>query len=365
MRTEANIYKRNDGRWEGRYFSGYDNNGRKKYSSVYAKTYVEVRDKLNITKTAVSRINAENVDISFTKICNDWLEQIKLSVKASTYSKYVYKVNKYILPSLGAKKLFEISAEFSEMIIRSNSALSAKSLKDILSVLKEIIKYVNEKYRLDISLKKISLKSSDGNKRAVLTPAEQARLEKYLVSDIDCQRLGILICLYAGLRIGEICALKWSDIDISIGVVRVRKTIQRIQNTDKIEGRKTRIIIDAPKTECSIRDIPLPYSLNALIKRLAPSDNNLYFLSVTLKYIEPRAYQYKFKRYLKEAEIENINFHALRHTFATRAIENGIDIKSLSEILGHSSVNITLEKYVHSSMEQKRREINKLYSLGF
>ena len=365
MRTETNIYKRNDGRWEGRYFNGYDNRGRKKYSSVYAKTYGEVKEKLKLHKAAISRVSAKNINIPFSKICTDWLKKIRLCVKDSTYSKYCYKVEKYIIPLLGGKKLIEASGEFADVIIRGNNSLSPKSIKDILSVLKEIISYANEKYNLDIKINKVNLKNNDKSKKAVLTSSEQEKLEKYLTINIEPQKLGIIICLYTGLRIGEICALKWSDIDTSLGIIRVRKTIQRIQTTDKNESRKTKIVIDTPKTECSIRDIPISDRLNALIKRLTPNDDNFYFLSGTSKYIEPRLYQYKFKRYLEQAKIEYINFHALRHTFATRAIEQGVDIKSLSEILGHSSVNITLEKYVHSSIEQKRKEINKINSLIF
>ncbi len=162
-----------------------------------------------------------------------------------------------------------------------------------------------------------------------------------------------------GIRLGEICALKWEDINFQTQTLKINKTIQRIKNLDENAVTKTKIIIDAPKSQKSIRDIPIPsFMLDLLEKNKA--DKNSYLLTGTPKYIEPRVYQDMFKKYLKESGINDIKFHALRHTFATRAIEKDFDIKSLSEILGHSSVKFTLERYVHPSDEYKRQNMEKL-----
>ena len=195
----------------------------------------------------------------------------------------------------------------------------------------------------------------------VLTKSEQKELVRYLQQDTDKIKLGVLISLYTGIRLGELCALKWSDIDIPNGTLKIDKTIQRIKNTDKYASSKTKIVIDKPKSQKSIRVVPIPSFLH---EKLWNQRNrywvNAYVLSGTYMYVEPRIYQKHFKRVLKEANIKEVNYHALRHTFATRAIESGIDVKTLSEILGHSNIKFTLERYVHSSEELKKQSIEKL-----
>lgn len=364
MRTEQNIYKRNDGRWEGRYFKEYDKKGRIKYSSVYAKTYSEVKEKLQTVKSIFASSNKKHINIKFNILCYKWLESIRFRVKLSTYSRYSYMLEKYIIPFFQTCKIYEISSNSIEKIVKKNSTLSQKTLKDIISVFKQIISYSNERYNFNIQLKEYHFKKTNSKKVTALTNADQRKLECYLQKEMDLLKLGVLLCLYTGLRIGEICSLKWSDIDLSSGILKVDKTIQRIQNTDKSIKTKTVVVIDTPKSDCSIRKVPLSdFIISVLEKHMCLYTKSSYFLTGDFNYIEPRRYQYIFKKYLSETGIDDINFHALRHTFATRAIEQGVDIKSLSEILGHSSVNITLEKYVHSSMEQKKKQVNKLKPL--
>ena len=177
--------------------------------------------------------------------------------------------------------------------------------------------------------------------------------------------MGILLCLYTGIRLGEVCALKWSDFDFQENFLKVRRTIQRIQNPEP-EPPKTKVIIDSPKSVKSIRDIPLPNNLSKDLRRYAQmsSGNGFFLTGSPYYYIEPRTYQSRYKMYLQKGRIPYRNFHALRHTFATKCIELGVDIKSLSEILGHSSVTITLNRYVHSSMDLKQQQINKLEQLA-
>jgi integrase len=187
----------------------------------------------------------------------------------------------------------------------------------------------------------------------VLSPADQNKLYLYCMQAPDETCLGILLSLYAGLRIGEICALRWEDVDMERQTIRVRHTVSRVQ-----AAQGTQLIIDRPKTPSSLRTIPI-YSQLLPILRQFQADAG-FVLTGTEDFVSPRTYEYRFHRVLKKGEIPDINYHGLRHSFATRCIEAGMDVKSLSEILGHADASITLNTYVHSSMEQKRLQMEKL-----
>ena len=187
-------------------------------------------------------------------------------------------------------------------------------------------------------------------------------IRKYAINS-NISELGILLCLYTGMRIGEICALKWSDIDLNTQLISVNKTLYRIKNPAG-NNPKTIIIIDAPKSRNSIRKIPIP---PFMITRLSDMKNNCfadsYFLTCSNNHTEPRAYRERYKNFLKSVDVPYRNFHVLRHTFATECIRCGIDVKTVSELLGHSSVKITLDRYVHPSIEDKCRQLQKLYAI--
>jgi integrase len=193
----------------------------------------------------------------------------------------------------------------------------------------------------------------------VLTPLERESLIGILMEDMDSFKFGVFLALYTGIRIGELCALQWKDIDFARATLKVRKTIQRIQNTDSHATSKTKIVISEPKSKSSIREIPLTSSIMEIAWKFVSFPDS-YILTGTGRYIEPRTMQNHFKLYVKQSGISDANFHALRHTFATRCVKVGFEIKSLSEILGHASVNITLNRYVHSSFELKRSNMSKL-----
>lgn len=194
----------------------------------------------------------------------------------------------------------------------------------------------------------------------VLSVKEQDALVRVLLDEMDLFKFGVLLSLYTGIRIGELCALQWEDIDIPSSILKVRKTMQRIQETARGASRKTKVIITEPKSKCSLREIPLPSFLVAFAIRFK-SQAETYVLSAGKnKYIEPRTMQNHFKKYIRLAGIDSANYHALRHTFATRCVELGFEIKTLSEILGHANVNITLNRYVHSSLKLKYDNMNKL-----
>ena len=176
-----------------------------------------------------------------------------------------------------------------------------------------------------------------------------------MLSNLNLPNLCILLCLYTGLRVGEICGLKWEDIDIKNGCLFVARTVERIS----LGNGKTMIVIEPPKTESSIRKVYIPLFIVALLKKYKDNSDK-YILSGKTKPTEPRALQYRFKRILSKTKIREFSFHSLRHTYATLCIEKGMDIKTLSELLGHADVKITLNTYVHSSDSLKKKYVKRL-----
>lgn len=361
-RRGENIYKRKDGRWEGRYICSYNDLGHAKYRSVYAYSYKDVKAKL--TQINSNPVLAEHNLPSDTlqMISSEWLDAVKLRNKDSTYCKYQNVCKNHILPELGRFPICKISTVQVERFVEqlNHKPLSAKTLLDILSVLKRIFSYAEDcGYKTICNFNFIAIKQ-DYKEMRVLSHQEQSRLIEFLLDNTDPIKLGIYLSLYTGIRIGELCAITWGDISLDNKTLDVSKTMQRIQIATA--GKKTSVVITEPKSRCSRRVIPLPDFVVAKLTENSKSiDKNTFLLSGSSdKYIEPRNMQYYFKKCIQECEIEAANFHCLRHTFATRCIEAGFEIKSLSEILGHSSVNITLNRYVHSSLDLKRANMEKL-----
>lgn len=371
-RTGENIYKRKDGRWEARYIASYDGNGKAQYKYLYAHTYTEVKAKLlkaqNYAHLA-SEVKKENDIGKYEYWLDEWLRAKRLSVKESTYIRYRNTIENHIKPDLGKYAICKISTSLMEQFVShklqngridGNGGLSPKSMSDILTIVKESFKYAQSYGAIVLcSFDRISFKKNAQEMR-VLSLLEEQRLLSVLFKDFDRYKLGVFICLYTGIRIGELCALQWKNISFSENTIKIEHTMQRLQIEDINAIQKTRIIVSEPKSYAALRTIPLPEFVIDVIKPFA-SSSNAYVLSGTCKtLIEPRTMQNRFKTYLEEGAIEDANFHALRHTFATRCIEAGFDVKTLSEILGHSSVKITLDKYVHSSMQLKRINMDKL-----
>ena len=196
---------------------------------------------------------------------------------------------------------------------------------------------------------------------SVFTNSEQERLCEYLSLNLNHYNIGILLCLFTGIRIGELCALRWEDISISERTIYIHQTMQRIQR--KNDDKKTIIHISTPKSQCSIRTIPIPDNLIEMIIQFSTLQSGYFLTENDSKFVEPRTLQNHFKKVLREIDITDKNFHSLRHTFATRCVELGFDVKSLSEILGHASVNITMNRYVHPSLELKRENMQRLSDL--
>jgi integrase len=272
-------------------------------------------------------------------------------------------IRRHIIPYIGKIHLKQVDSEVVQRYINQKlrngrldgkGGLSPKTARDIVGLLKRSLKTVGVK--LDITMPKYSLP-----KLRVLTQDEQSALITAARMENNTEGLGVLLSLFTGIRIGELCSLKWSDISLNDGILKINKTLQRIENCEINRKSKTVIDIGTPKSECSMRDIPLPHFLLCQLAQLKKSAHDEdYILSGSNHYVEPRLCQYRFKRMLKNAGIGDINFHALRHTFATRCIELGVDVKTISELLGHSNVNITLNRYVHPAFEHQRDCLEKL-----
>ena len=369
-RRGENIHKRKDGRWEGR-LPVFNGGKITKYHSVYARTYRDVKALMKQNKCEIQNVNTNKKTITMQQLCEQWLDEVQVFLKQSTYAKYEQIIYSHILPSFAEVNINKINNEaISEFIkgkmkngrLDGSGALSSKTIQDIYTVLKQILNYASKKEYIlplsfDIPKPKVEQKSF-----SVLSTEQQAKFVLYLRNHLSLETLGILICLFTGIRVGELCALKWNDFDLDNSVLHINKTLQRIKNTDINAKTKTKIIIDRPKSQKSIRDIPIPSFLYDLINMYNKDyTSNTYFLTGKInQFIEPRLFQYKFKEHLSNAGLPDMNIHALRHTFATRAIEQNIDTKTLSEILGHSTVKFTLERYVYSSYELKVQSMEKM-----
>ena len=366
-----NIRKRKDGLWEGRYPCGIADDGRAKYSSVYAKSYAEVKEKL-LTAKALPRVKKRSCKKLFGEVLVEWLETQTLSNKPSTQVKFRNLIDGHIAPTLGGLQLVQVTtARLTRFLhekaysgrLDGRGGLSASTLRALSLILKTTLEYAAQEGYMPPT--EFSLKCPESKREPLktLNIKEQEKLEQSLQRELDASKLGILLCLYTGLRIGEICALRWGDIDLSNRLIHVRHTVQRLQTGISSTEKKTEICIGSPKSKCSIRSIPIPPCLLELLNTFhVPPD--AYLLTGQPEHLmEPRAYQYRFKRYIAEAGLTEMNFHALRHSFGTRFIESGGDAKTLSQILGHASVEITLNKYVHPSLEIKRQQMERFSAM--
>lgn len=367
-RQGKNIYQRKDGRWEGRYPKG-KLDGKYRYDSVFGKTYSEVAEKLDILKKT-GQYAADVSGTIFKDVATEWLSVQQPELKASSYAKYNNLLKSYLIPKFGALPIESLSrgevSKFSRKMLIDGGVreegLSPKTVNSMLSVLKSVLDYASREKGLSVAdIGDISVRQQQKPMR-ILSRCEQETLSRYLCKEPNPCNLGILLCLYTGLRIGEVCALKWGDIFIEEQYLFVYRSMQRIQLSGESE-KKTEIVIQSPKSDCSVRRIPIPYEVLQLLIPARKQDEAFLLTGKSYSFMEPRCMENQFKSVIKACGIPNVNFHALRHTFATRCVELGFDIKSLSEILGHASVNITLNRYVHPSMELKQENMNLLSSI--
>ena len=304
---------------------------------------------------------AEN---KFSKIVALWKEDKKQYVKRSTFAAYTLLIENHILPSFGEMALVEEQDVQTFVFRKLNEGLSHKTIKDILIVLKMILRFgvknqMTEYRQIDIKFPT----ERDKHSIDILSRSHQKQIMEYIRLHFTFKNLGIYICLSAGMRIGEICALTWDDLDVENGIIHVRKTIQRIYVIE--EHRKyTEVILDTPKTKNSIREIPMTKNLLKMIRPIKKIVNgNYYVLTNEPKPTEPRTYRNYYKQFMQSLGLPLMKFHGLRHSFATRCIESKCDYKTVSVLLGHSNISTTLNLYVHPNLEQKKRCMEQMSRL--
>ena len=365
-RRGDNIRKRTDGRWEGRY-PAISEDGSKRYLSVYGKTYSEVKEKLIARKyvsgrTAYPDLRASRMndrqsvgDTDFCTLMEEWLEEVEQNRKYSTYIKYKRLYTCHIQPLFSSDKFSSMSSRHIQAQM-ATLEVSDSTRQSVLAAVKQTLRYAEKQYGYPIPIITGCALQKRSSAIEIMNRTEQVRLIQYLCSDMNISKVGIYLCLFTGLRLGEVCSLKWADIDQEQGLLHVNRTVQRIES--KEGPAKTALLETAPKSVFSKREIPIPDTLLSLLTKFR-QEGQEYVLKNS-KPMEPRTYQNHFKKYLENINAPNYNFHILRHTFATNCIDSGMDVKSLSEILGHSNVQITLNRYVHPSMDTKRKYINAL-----
>lgn len=357
----SNIYKRKDGRFEGRVPVGYNDNGKIKYKSVYARTLAEVKEKMSEIYSVRQNRAVSQIKLTVADAAEQWLSSAKLRVKESSYANYENIVSKHILPILGGEYMANLTMQkLNDFIhyklnhgrLNGKGGLSAKSVRDIMTVYRGIESFAAREYDIreaHFTMPKIEKKQTD-----VLNAFERKKLESYLLHNQNNTNISVLLCLFTGLRVGELCGLKWGDIDFENGTLSISRTVQRINKHGKSE-----VVIGLPKSKTSVRTVPIPDFVIAILKK-RKKDNDIFIITGNCKPTEPRTMQNRFKSILKVCGIRNVNFHLLRHTYATVCIENGFDPKTLSELLGHADASITLNRYVHSSMQMKKNYVSRL-----
>ncbi len=369
-RHGENIRKREDGRWEARYQRPDSPKGKRIYRSVYGSTYEEAKKKrddavrmaeegpFHAPEQAGERGDKPCMQIVFSQAASEWLEEVAVKRKYSTYVKYrnVYRI--HLEEILGPLRLSERpNQQIQEKIFDhlSGESLSDSIRKSVCIVARQILEFAGRKYSAHIPVMKLPAAKQGRRPVDTFSKAEQSRILDCIYNGPDKFKIAMLLCLYTGIRLGELCALKWSDFDFRDKTMTVNRTVQRIA----VKGYMTRTILmeTDPKSESAKRTIPLTEEMITLLEGLRGEGEYVFGGKNPL---EPRTMQYRLKGILKKAEVEGRNFHILRHTFATNCVESSMDIKTLSVILGHSDVKITLNRYVHPTLDSKRIQMGRL-----
>lgn len=362
MRKGENIYKRKDGRWEGRFTKERNDQGRIVYGYVYGKRYAEVKEKLAVKRAQRHPVmdKRKTYDGTVAEWLSYWLEHMcKPTIKVSTYVSYRGIFDRHIYPHIGQKKLLQLTHKEMESFMShlKEKQLSNRSLQQIFGLLNRAIQQAIKEEKLH----------QDPCKHIVLAPVRKSSTKALSISNqqkLECAALkdangvAVIIALYTGMRIGEISGLRWEDIDWARNRLHVRRTVARIPSITQVG--KTEIVIDVPKTPASLREIPLSTNLKRYLQQEKQLTTSKYVVSCNAHLTEPRIITSRFKKILSEAGLSSIRFHSLRHTFATRCLEQRADIATLSKIMGHSSVKMTLDTYADSLWESKELLLNKL-----
>lgn len=362
MRKGENIYLRKDGRWEGRYPKGRRSDGRIKYGYIYGKTYTEVRQKmfpLRVQYSTLLQTRGSSCE-SFEEWASHWLGEIQKEVKPSTFSSYFYKLTKYVFPKIKEIPLNELSGEHGKLLLKEFQVrLSKSTIQVIFRIINKCLNHAKKSGKIITNpFSEIKLPKVKRKKITALTRSEQSQLMSIAKKEKKNQGLPVLLALHSGMRIGEIAALKWEDIDFDSGLIHINHTYQRIGALNAC--KKTQLIFAESKTDSSVRVIPIGKTLKKMLLKHYKKSKTSFVFSTNGHPCEPRLLTYHFHQIRKKANLTNIHFHQLRHTFATRCLEAKGDVSSVSALLGHASTQMTLDTYVHAMMEQRVHVISKM-----
>ena len=363
-----NIHKRKDGRWEGRYIKGRNADGKPVWGYLYGYSYGEVKAELTHRKVLSGFYQLSGESMRFSDLADLWLASFAQSVKESTLAHYQYTLHKYLLPVLGSLQVTSLTDSLLERLFpqilspqdNSHKSLGASSAQECLGMLKRICKYAAHLHLIPPIEFCVKLPRAKKPEPQPLSQSEQTSLRDFLLTDPTTRKVGMLLQMELGLRIGEVCGLQWGDFDLNTGVLMIQRTVCRISCGD----RHTKVVVQTAKTRSSNREVPLPKQLVRLLRKLRDNASDAtWFLSGNEQHpVEPRCYRKSIQCYLKQAKIRRVHPHVLRHTFATICLQTGCDIKTLSELLGHTSATVTLKRYVHSDLNRKRKEIEHIFS---
>lgn len=425
MARGENVFYRKDGRYEARYIKGRRTDGKPLYGFCYGRTYEEAKRKADEARENIGlekKNYKQQGDVSY--FCDSWLLANSSRLKPSSCAKYQADIENHIKPFFGDKLPCEILPEaidaFTQMLL-TEKKLAPKTVRSILTLLHSLLAYMKKRAGEKLGDLEITYPKNYRKETRILDEKEEATLVQYLAQDMDSCKFGIYLALRTGMRIGEVCALRWCDISFHTATISVCRTAQRlprnpwypmrdmtesvnkekmvsvsensqnmsivpdagtIESTDTAsntmtsedekkpltdtvskEDFRTSMVVGSPKSESSVRIIPLMTDIAALCKKFSPENPKAFLLTGTEKCMDPRKLQRHLKKYLEKCDIEEVHFHTLRHTFATRCVEAGFDVKTLSEILGHSNISITMNLYVHPNLDLKRENMNRLKPL--
>lgn len=357
-----NIYKRKDGRYEGRYVVGKTCGGKTRFGYVYGYQYGEVRKALILKKAEHAR---KLPSVGSRETVAEWMarwmsEELLGSVKPSSYQTYVRICKKHLLPRLGSIRLAQVTPELVQAFVTElqRAQLANSTVKNIYRLFSAAMKGAFEEGLIPKNpCRKIKIQPCEQREQRVLTRSEQQRVKEAASGDRD---LPTLLSLYTGMRLGEVCALKWSDVDWERGTIAVQRTVQRVAQGDR-SNRKTALVVGAPKSRQSRHVLPVPvFLMEQLRQKFRRDPNKTYLFGSASSAAEPRTVQRRFKHLMARLGISNVHFHTLRHSFATRLLELGADVKTVSVLLGHGSAKTTLDYYAHNLTEQQRLAVSLL-----
>lgn len=368
-RRGDNIHKRKDGRWEGRYQNGFKSDGSIRYSSVYAHSYSECKEKLkNAITINMVAFHKRRSNPTFSDILYNWLDSNRIRLKGSTQAKYIHIIESHIIPFLGSKKIMSLDSVTINSFLdyklkhgrcKDGSELSPSYVRTMAIIIEAAVGFAAAEGLCSPLKNPINKPYIPKKELNILDVSTELKITEIMKKDNSLTSTGVLLALQAGLRIGEVCALSWSDVNFDKSTIFVRHTVSRIQNTDN--KTKSILVLDTPKTSSSIREVPIPSTLCKILLFQHKKRKSDYVVSDKNGFISTRTFDYKYRNLLRKNNLKIINFHMLRHTYATRCAESGMDAKTLSKILGHSSSTTSLNIYVHPTMEVAKTIVNKIY----